>query len=168
MQKLIRLLVIYTAVATTIILINTYFAVRSITEQDKSVRANFDSLKQELAKIIAYQQSEKAIVQKLDSLESKISDNEIKQVLGTNNQTSDSSKITSGFVTINDKKWQNVDVYESNSYSSKTIAKIEFGKAYRYIKKEGSWYQIVLLKPEIQGWVPGRFLEEMEANGLKR
>jgi len=57
-------------------------------------------------------------------------------VLGTNNQASDSSKLTSGFVTINDKKWQTVDVYESNSYSSKMIANIEFDKTYRYLKTD--------------------------------
>lgn len=165
MQKLVRLLIIYTASVTTILLVITLFTARNSTEQNKKAQANIDNLKQELGKIATYQESTKEIVQKLDSLSSKMADSADKKVLGTNSQASDSSKVLSGFVTINDKKWQTVDIYESNSYSSKVITKIEFGKVYRYLKKEGSWYQIVLPKSEISGWVAGRFLREVADNG---
>lgn len=155
MQKLIRLFIIYIATVTTILLISTLITARDFTEKNKKEQANINSLKQELGKIIAYQQSQKEIVQKLDSLKTDTSVN----------QASDSSKIISGFVSINDKKWQNVDVYESNSYSSKVIGKIEFDEVYRYLKKEGSWYQIVLPKTETNGWVAGRFLKEVADHG---
>lgn len=161
MQKLVRILIIYTAITVTLLLVNTILSIRSAAEQNKKAKTTIDTLKQELETITAYQQSQKEIIQKLEDLGSKMAGSTDKKVLGTNNQASDSSKVTSGFVTINDKKWQNVDVYESNSYSSKVIGKIEFDKVYRYLKKEGSWYQIVLSKSEITGWVAGRFLEEI-------
>ncbi len=165
MQKLTRLLIIYTATIATLLLIITFLSIRGTTEQNKRAEATIDSLKQELSKITVYQEAQKEIVQKLDSLSLKITDNSEKGVLGTNNQASDSPKITSGFVTINDKKWQTVDVYESNSYSSEMITKIEFDKTYRYLKKMGSWYQIVLPKTETNGWVAGRFLKEVNDSG---
>lgn len=156
MQKLTRLLIIYTAIVVTILLIITFLSIRDSAKQNKRAESTIDSLKQELAKITAFQQSEKETVQKLP-------DNTEKGVMGTSNQeASDSSKITSGFVTINDEKWQTVDAYESNSYSSKIVGKIEFDKAYRYLKKMGSWYQIVLPKSETNGWVAGRFLKEID------
>lgn len=137
-------------------------------EQNKKAESNIDSLKEELSKITAYQESSKEIVQKLDSLKSEIAAaSEDAKVLGQNSQVSDNSKSTSGFVTINDKKWQTVDVYENNSYSSKVIGKIEFDKVYRYLKKEGSWYQIVLPKTETNGWVAGRFLKEVADDAPK-
>jgi len=161
MQKLTRLLIIYTAAITTVLLIVTFLSFRDTTEQSKKAQANIDLLKQDLGKISAYQQSSKELAQKLDSLKSEMAVSQDTKVLGTNNQASDSSKLT-GFVTINDKKWQTVDVYESNSYSSKMIAKIEFDKTYRYLKKQGSWYQIVLPKSDTSGWVAGRFLKEID------
>lgn len=168
MQKLVRLLIIYTAAISTLLMVITFLSTRGQFEQNKKAESTIDSLKQELEKITAYQQSQKEIVQKLDSLKSEMIATEDKKVLGTtSNQTSDSSKITSGFVTINDKKWQTVDVYESNSYSSKVIGKIEFDKVYRFLKKEGSWYQIVLPKSETVGWVAGRFLKEVTDSGPK-
>lgn len=165
MQKLVRLLIIYTASVTTILLLVTFISIRGTAEQNKKAEATFESLKQNLEKIAAYQQSQKEIVQKLDSLKSEVANNTDTKVLGENKQAADISKLTSGFVTINDKKWQTVDVYESNSYSSKVIGKIEFDKVYRYFKKEGSWYQIVLPKSEANGWVAGRFLKEVEDSG---
>lgn len=161
MQKLVRLLIIYTASVTTVLLIITLTSIRGAAEQNKKVEVTFNGLKQELEQITSYQQSQKEIVQKLDNLKSEIAVSQDKKVLSASNQADESSKITSGFVTINDKKWQNVDVYESNSYSSKVIGKIEFDKVYRYLKKDGSWYQIVLSKSEINGWVAGRFLKEV-------
>ena len=161
MQKLTRLLIIYTATIATLLLIITFLSIRGTQEQNKRAEVSIDSLKQELAKITAYQGTTKEIAQKLDGLKSEMAASPDTKVLGTNNQASDSSKLT-GFVTINDKKWQTVDVYESNSYSSKMIAKIEFDKTYRYLKKQGSWYQIVLPKSETNGWVAGRFLKEID------
>lgn len=156
MQKLIRLLIIYTATISTLLLIITSLSIKGSIEQNKKAESNIDNLKQELGKITAYQESQKEIVQKLDSL---------KSVLGSNTQASDSSKISGGFVTINDKKWQTVDVYESNSYSSKVIGKIDFTAIYRYVTKDGSWYQIILSKSGAKGWVAGRFLKEVIDNG---
>lgn len=166
MQKLVRVLIIYTAITVTLLLVITFISIRNTVEQNKKAENTIDSLKQNLEKITAYQQSQKEIVQKLDSLKSQ-AESEDKKVLGTSNQASDSSKLTSGFVTINDKKWQTIDVYESSSYSSKVVGKIEFDKIYRYLKKEGSWYQIVLPKSEANGWVAGRFLKEVADSGPK-
>lgn len=161
MQKLVRLLIIYTATVATILLIITFLSIRGSAEQNKKAESRIDSLKEELSKITAYQESSKEIVQKLDSLKLELVASQDKKVLGESNQVSDSSKSTAGFVTINDKKWQNVDVYENSSYSSKVIGKLEFDKVYRYLKKDGSWYQIVLPEPEANGWVAGRFLKEV-------
>lgn len=168
MQKLVRLLIIYTASVTTILLLVTFISIKDTAEQNKKAEATFESLKQNLEKIAAYQQSQKEIVEKLDSLKSEVANNTDTKVLGENKQAADSSKATSGFVTINDKKWQAVDVYESNSYSSKVIGKIEFDKVYVFLKKDGSWYQISLLNSETSGWVAGRFLKEIEDNGPKQ
>ncbi|MDD5416196.1 MAG: SH3 domain-containing protein [Candidatus Daviesbacteria bacterium] len=167
MQKLIRLLIIYTASVTTILLIITFTSIRGTAEQNKKAESAINNLKQELGKIAAYQQSQKETDQKVDSLKPETTNTVGTKVLGSSKEASDSSKILSGFVTINDKKWQSVDVYESNSYSSKVIGKIEFDKVYRYLKKEGSWYQIVLPKTETNGWVAGRFLKEVADSGPK-
>lgn len=168
MQKLVRLLIIYTAVVITTLLVVTLFTARDSTEKNKKAQANIDNLKQELAKITASQQSQKEIVQKLDSLKSEMATSPDAKVLGENKQASDSFKLISGFVTINDKKWQTVDIYESNSYSSKVIGKMEFDKVYRYLKKEGSWYQIVLPKSETNGWAAERFLKEVADSGPQK
>lgn len=167
MQKLIRLLIIYTATISTLLLIITFLSTKGSIEQNKKAEANIDNLKQELGKITAYQESQKEIVQKLDSLKSEVSAEANKKVLGSNTQASDSSKISGGFVTINDKKWTTADVYESNSYSSKVISKIDFNMIYRYITKDSSWYQIILPKSGAKGWVAGRFLKEVIDNGPK-
>lgn len=167
MQKLVRLLIIYTATISTLLLVIIFLSMKGSIEQDKKAEANIDSLKQELRKITAYQESSKEIVQKLESLKLELAASEDAKVLGSNSQVSDNSKSTIGFVTINDKKWQTVDVYESSSYSSKIIGKLEFDKAYRYIKKESSWYQIVLPNLETNGWVAGRFLNEVADNAPK-
>lgn len=167
MQKLIRLLVIYTAAAVTVFSFIIIFTLRGIAEKNGKIEASIGSIKQELGGIIAYQQSQKDI-QSLNNLKSEIAGNTDQKVLGADSQASSSSKLTSGFVTINDKKWQTVDVYESNSYSAKIINKIEFDKVYRYLKKEGSWYQIVLPKSEATGWVAGRFLKEVADSGPKQ
>lgn len=164
MQQLIRILILYIATTTTILLLIVLFTIKDSTEKDKKVQANINILKQELSKITSYQQSEKEITQKLASISGTFTDNASKHVLGSTSSASESSNAAGGFVTINDKKWQAVEVYEENSYSTKLIGKIEFGKAYRYIKKEGSWYQIALLKPEINGWVAARFLREIDGN----
>lgn len=168
MQKLVRLLIVYTATISTLILVVTFLSIRGSAEQNKKAEATFESLKQEIQKITDYQQSQKEIVQKLEDLSTKMVDNVDKKVPGISNQASDSPLITGGFATINDKKWQTVDVYENNSYSSKVIGKIEFDKVYTYLKKEGSWYQIVLPKSEANGWVAGRFLKEVEDSGPKQ
>lgn len=165
MQKLVRLLIIHTATVATILLIITFLSIRGDQEQNKKAEATFDSLKQELQKITDYQQSQKEIVQNLNSLKSEIIASQDKKVLGESNQVSDSSKSTSGFVTINDKKWQTVDVYESNSYSAKVIGKLEFDKVYPFLKKDGSWYQISLPNSQLNGWVAGRFLKEITDSG---
>lgn len=167
MQKLVRVLIIYTAIITTLLLINTLLSIRSSAEQNKKAEATFDSLKQNLEKITTYQQSQKEIVQKLEDLSQNKSDNADKKVLGESKQASDSSKILSGFVTINDKKWQTVDIYEDSSYSSKVIGKLEFDKIYSFVKKSDSWYQIKLPNSQNLGWVAGRFLKEIADNGPK-
>lgn len=164
MQKLIRVLIIYTAITATLLLTIALLLMRDNTEQNRKVQASIDSLKQESAKITAYEQSAKEIAQKLDNLNSIASSPNTK-VLGTSNPATEAAKIASGFVTMNDKKWQTVDVYESNSYSSKIVGKIEFGKVYQYLKKDGSWYQIVLPEAATNGWVAGRFLKEVADNG---
>lgn len=168
MQKFVRLLIIYTSSVTTILLIITFTSIRGAVEQSKKAENSIDSLKQELGKITAYQEVQKEIAQKLNQLESAIADNTDKQVLGENSQASDSSKVASGFVTINDKKWQTVDVYESNSYSSKVIGKMEFDKVYVSLKKTGSWYQISMPNSKLTGWAAGRFLKEIEDIGPKQ
>lgn len=167
MQKLIRVLILYTAITSTLITVIAFLTIRGNSEQNKKIQANIDTIKYDLEKISSYQQSLNETSQKLDSLKAEIANNETNLVLGTNNQASNSSQITSGFITINDKKWQTIDVYENNSYSSKVVGTIEFDKAYQYIKKDNSWYQIVLSKSQISGWVAGRFLKEIEDNGPK-
>jgi len=167
MQKLIRFLIIYTATIVTLLLIVTFLSIRGTAEQNKKAESTINNLKQELSKITAYQESTKEIVQNLNSLKPEMTNTAGTKVLGSSKEASDSPKILSGFVTINDKKWQTVDVYESNSYSSKVTGKIEFDKIYRYLKKEGSWYQIVLPKTETNGWVAGRFLKEVADSGPK-
>lgn len=165
MQKLVRVLIIYTAIITTLLLTITLLSIRSSAEQNKTAESTIDSLKQELQKITDYQQSQREIVQNLNSLKSELVTSQDEKVLGTSNQAPDSSKVTSGFVTINDKKWQTVDVYESNSYSSKVIGTLEFDKGYPYLQKDGSWYQISLSNSQLNGWVAGRFLKEIADSG---
>lgn len=167
MQKLIRVLILYTAITSTLITVIAFLTIRGNSEQNKKIQANIDTIKYDLEKISSYQQSLNETSQKLDSLKAEIANNETNLVLGTNNQALNSSQITSGFITINDKKWQTIDVYENNSYSSKVVGTIEFDKAYQYIKKDNSWYQIILSKSQISGWVAGRFLKEIEDNGPK-
>ncbi len=72
MQKLTRLLIIYTATITTLLLTITFLSIRGTTEQNKRAEAGSDSLKQELSKITSYQEVQKEIVQKLDSLKSEM------------------------------------------------------------------------------------------------
>ncbi|MBU1031571.1 SH3 domain-containing protein [Patescibacteria group bacterium] len=167
MQKLIRFLIIYIATITTLLFAITFLSIRDTAEQNKKAESTINSLKEELSKITDYQQSQKEIVQKLDKLGSEIADNADKKVLGESNQASDNPQTTSGFVTINDKKWQTVDVYESNSYSSKVIGKMEFDDVYAFLKKTDSWYQINLPGSKLTGWVAGRFLREIVDSGPK-
>lgn len=166
MQKLIRILVIYTAMTATFLLTVALLLMRDNIEQNRKVQASIDNLIQESEKITAYQQSAKEIAQKLNNMNSLASSSNEK-VLGTSKPATEAAKITSGFVTMNDKKWQTVDVYENSSYSSKVVGKIEFDKVYQYLKKDGSWYQIVLPNLQINGWVAGRFLKEVVDNGPK-
>lgn len=166
MQRLIRFLVIYIAVVVTIISFTAIFTLRDNTQHIKNMKLSIDSLKGEMSKITAYQKLEKEKTQaKLDNLKLDIAASS-PSVQGVSNQASQEALLASGFVTINDKKWQIVDVYESNSYSSKVIGKIQFDQIYRYLTKtDNSWYQIVLPSSEKNGWVAGRFVMEVEDNG---
>lgn len=166
MQKLIRISVIYITVIITILLIATLLTLRDSVEKNKKTESNINNLQKELDQLAASQQTEKETIQELNNLRSKIAESQNTTVLGANSQASDSAQAATGFVTINDKKWQSVDVYESNSYSSKVIDKIEFDNVYRYDKKQAGWYQIELPSSGTNGWVPGRFLKEVaDKNG---
>ena len=165
MQQLVRFLIVYTAIITTLLLVTTFILVKSSMEQDKSANAKMDSFKQELRKVVEGYESQKEITREMDSLKQKIAVKEEDQISPSKEEVLGSD--SSGFITINDKKWQTVEVYESSSYSSKVIGKIEFDKVYSYLKKISSWYQINLPNSQLTGWVAGRFLKEVVDNGPK-
>ncbi len=64
------------------------------------------------------------------------------------------------FITLNDRKWQQVDVYQDKSSSSKIIGKISYGKYYPFTKKENNYYYIQL-ENGLYGWVNQQFVKEL-------
>jgi hypothetical protein len=63
------------------------------------------------------------------------------------------------YVTIADRKWQTVEVYQDKSPASKIIGQIVYGKTYPYLKKEGSFYYIQF-DDNRYGWILSQFVKE--------
>lgn len=63
------------------------------------------------------------------------------------------------YVTIAQKRFQKVDVFEQKNSSSKIIGQLDFGAVYPYLQKEGNYYYIGVTDT-IYGWVHAQFLKE--------
>jgi len=63
------------------------------------------------------------------------------------------------FVTISDKKWQTVDVFQDKNSSSKIIGQAVYGKYYPYTKKENGYY-FISLNDSLNGWIHSQFVKE--------
>ena len=158
-----KFLVIYIALVVTVTAALLLYEVRIASENTKKFILSADKIEKGLEKLEEYQQSSKQVLEELEKLK-KDPDTPTQQVLGQTQQASESSQVSLGFVTISDKKWESVYIYEDSSLSSKIIGKAEFGKAYRYFKKEDGWYQIMMPKTENMGWVSSKFFKELSDN----
>lgn len=165
MGKLIRILVIYCALMITFIGVNTTISTRTILDKLNKSTSQIEEYQKQLEKITTKQQTgqvgdemNEQVLSSGNKLKAEIASSS--QVLGTTEEPKEATKTQLGFVTINDKKWENVSIYESKSYSSKVLAKAEFGKPYLYMKKEEGWYQIALPSNGANGWVSSRFFKE--------
>ncbi len=163
MVKLRKLLVVYIALVVTLLTALLLYQVRVTAENSRKVVLATDKIEKELEKLAQYQESAKLLLSELEEIK-KDSASKSQQVLGQTQETSPSPQVSLGFITISDSKWQNIDIYEAKSASSKPIGKAEFGKAYRYFKKEDVWYQIMMPKTEKTGWVSSRFFKELSDN----
>lgn len=67
---------------------------------------------------------------------------------------------SSSYVTIFDRKWQTVDVFQEKLSSSKIIGQMTYGKTYPYSKKENGFYYIEYLDNKY-GWVNQQFVREL-------
>lgn len=160
MQTLIRIFIVYIAIAQTVLLAVIFIANGKNTQYVKKIEDVQNDIRQEIDTISAHQKEQITLGQKLDKLYSELADYTDKKVLGDTKEASKSAVPTEGFVTINDKKWQTVSVYETSSYSSPIVGSITFGKPYRFSNKVGTWYQITV-SSTVKGWVPERFLKEV-------
>lgn len=166
MQKLIRVFIVYIAIAQTVLLAALLTSRGQNAQYVKKIEGVQNDIQQEIDTIAAHQKEQIALGQKLDKLYSEIADYTDKKVLGDTKEASKSAAPAEGFVTINDKKWQTVSVYETSSYSSRLVGSIAFGTTYRFSEKAGTWYQIVV-SSTIKGWVPERFLKEVQDSTSK-
>ncbi|KKQ25046.1 MAG: hypothetical protein US40_C0004G0084 [Candidatus Roizmanbacteria bacterium GW2011_GWC2_37_13] len=72
---------------------------------------------------------------------------------------SPTKSVSINFVTISDRKWQSVEVYETKSSSSKIIGQAVYGKYYPYTEKENGYY-FINLNDDITGWIHSQFVKE--------
>jgi len=82
------------------------------------------------------------------------------------------SDSTVGAVTISDKSYQNVNIYETKSSSGSVIGKAKFGKNYTFLSKDEDWYLVIFtatdaINPETgkdsyEGFISANFVDELE------
>ena len=65
-----------------------------------------------------------------------------------------------GTITIADKKYPTVNIYQEKILSSSIVGKIEFGKTYTFIEKTTDWYLILI--GEKEGYVDSQFVKEVQ------
>lgn len=146
-----RLLLIYISLAATLILILSFISLRSLSDNYLRLESKLEEINKQLDK--------KLITESIQPSPTPVPVATPAAALGL-------SKEPEGYITINDTKWEDVSIYEDKSYSSKIISKAEFGKAYRYTKKEPNWYLISLIAEEKTGWVSSRFFKEITTDKM--
>lgn len=119
------------------------------------------SLKKDLERKTQNQESYKQISEELKEVKSAIAVAKTKKT----EASVDESASGVGAVTINDSKYQTVDVYEKKTSSSNIIGKAEYGREYTFIEKTPNWYLILL--PDLQtgikeGYIGSLFVKEIE------
>ena len=84
------------------------------------------------------------------------------QTLGvsTEEATPPANPTTAGLITIKDSKWSSLDAYEKKTVGSKIVGKIQYGKNYQLLRKEGEWYYLRLSESSF-GWVIDQFVKEI-------
>ncbi len=70
-----------------------------------------------------------------------------------------SKSVNINFVTITDRKWQNIEVYQDKNSSSKIIGQAVYGKYYPFTKKEAGFY-FIDLNENVSGWILSQFVKE--------
>ncbi len=70
-----------------------------------------------------------------------------------------------GYVTIKDKSWSTLDVYEGNNLASKVVGKIRYGQNYSYFLNDKNWYYLAFDNGE--GWVDGSYVK-VAGNGAQQ
>lgn len=134
-----RLLLIYISLVATLILILNFLSLRGLSDNYLKLESKLDEVNKQLEK-------------KLISESTAPSPTPTPVPVATSAAALGVSKEPEGgYITINDAKWEDVSIYEDKSYSSKIISNAEFGKAYRYTKKEPNWYLISLIAEEKTG-----------------
>ncbi|OGE32364.1 hypothetical protein A3C59_05210 [Candidatus Daviesbacteria bacterium RIFCSPHIGHO2_02_FULL_36_13] len=150
-----RLLLIYISLAVTLMLVLNVLNLRSVSDNNQKLKANLDEIKDTLDKKFA--EPIKATPTPVPEAPKEAT--KAAETLGI-------TKEIGGYITINDARWDDVSIYADKSYTSKIISKAEFGKAYRYTKKEPNWYLISLTAEEKTGWVSSRFFKEITTDKL--
>lgn len=116
----------------------------SPTESPFSNIQNLGKIKEELAKIKNKVENQNEILG-LDTFESTPSATPTVTALN--------------FVSISDRRWQSIDVYQENNSASRIIGQAIYGKTYPFFKKEGSYYYIQLNENSF-GWILAQFVKE--------
>lgn len=156
-MSLNRILLIYTALAVTVMLVMNFLNSRWIGDQFGKTNATIAQFKQQLESIPTTDKNSQ-FIEEIKSLTKPAT--ESAKTLGV--ATESAMPKTVGYIMISDEKWKDsVSIYEQKSYSSPVIAKALLNKAYSYVKKEEGWYQISLIQEEKTGWVSSRFFKEI-------
>lgn len=166
MNKIRRYLVFYIAIACTFMIILSYSLIKIVTTSTERVASSADKIEKEIEKLSKTQDSTKKIIDEFKKLKAEIAVSKQDQVLGQEQKASTSSGLSLGFVTISDKKWQTVNVYEDKSSASKVVGVAGFEKAYLFETLEDGWYKIKLPNSKLTGWVSSRFFKELTENML--
>lgn len=142
MDRLHRLLLYLCLIISTLTLIAFLWQIRSSAQTVQDLKAKIDDLNQK-------GETERNQIPPNPSTPSAIL-----------SATLSPTPTPSGYITISDKKFNNLDLYLLPSADSPKVGKIYSKKAYRFQQKESNWYQVLLSDGKL-GWVNGEKLTEV-------
>lgn len=162
MQKIVRLFIFYIAIVTTVLLGALIAITRRQEDFNINLAAKVEAINQALINRVATNQTLPELTQNPDQIAPSPTPNlDTTQVLGIGGTSiaTQTAETHTGFVMVSDAKWQSVNVYMSDSYSSEVIGQLEMDKTYYFLKKIPNWYSIQFT-PEKTGFVAARFVKE--------